>query len=507
MKASDAGDVKCLMSTVTEENNRMSRSSGRPSCSSSGPASAVASFLVGLLSGAAGGLLLGATAVVVLQALELLDGNQLLVEKLHDFMAVRGANASQSACSERQLNVGVSVLAEALGVLCCVLSLCAGVCAGLWVHAVMTRSCRAAVGGGAVAVAGTVSLLCVAASGSALGRTLETSLAFIFKLDFSMWLSASLYFIGVSYIGLLLSNIIYHCYKLSSSFFFPIIVLILTPGAVYTIVLLALFFKTKLLLLVVLVPVVCACFPLEKTHDFHLITAPVLLMLCVTELFNMADQPIVSFRSVTSADAVGAVHEGVFVGLLASQLFAAAVGMSFVASWPKGGAGRTCAGAAGCGAALLAAVELAAPALGPGPAIGAVLGAAGAAGASLCAAGALAAVERCVWVGRLGVSVGAAAGALVSSCSHSGLSGTFMALCAAAVPAGLYLQLMLSSVHKRCVWPNLRFLYCFLLLAAALLWFNFACTDQPESFGLMPLALIPFLQWVVLLMHTLNMDK
>ncbi|XP_055369644.1 uncharacterized protein LOC114868450 isoform X4 [Betta splendens] len=112
MKASDAGDVKCLMSAVTEENNRMSRSSGRPSCSSS----AVASFLVGLLSGAAGGLLLGATAVVVLQALELLDGNQLLVEKLHDFMAVRGANASQSACSEWQLNVGVSVLAEALGV-------------------------------------------------------------------------------------------------------------------------------------------------------------------------------------------------------------------------------------------------------------------------------------------------------------------------------------------------------------------------------------------------------
>lgn len=41
------------------------------------------------------------------------------------------------------------------------------------------------------------------------------------------------------------------------------------------------------------------------------------------------------------------------------------------------------------------------------------------------------------YVGRLGVTVGAAAGGFLSSCTHSGPSAVFMGLCAAMVPAAV----------------------------------------------------------------------
>lgn len=53
---------------------------------SSGLASVISIFSIGLVSGAAGGLLLGATAVVVLQSLELLDDNRLLMDQLEKYI-------------------------------------------------------------------------------------------------------------------------------------------------------------------------------------------------------------------------------------------------------------------------------------------------------------------------------------------------------------------------------------------------------------------------------------
>lgn len=67
---------------------------------------------------------------------------------------------------------------------------------------------------------------------------------------------------------------------------------------------------------------------------------------------------------------------------------------------------------AGTGLAVLDVIELALPFLVPVPTIGALMGVAGAAGVSLSAAGALTeVVGRCGYVGRLGVTVGAAVGA------------------------------------------------------------------------------------------------
>ncbi|XP_076597939.1 uncharacterized protein LOC143327471 [Chaetodon auriga] len=70
------------MAPVTEDNTRVNRHITLPTCVSSGLASVISIFCVGLLSGGAGGLLLGATAVVALQSLELLADNSLLMDQL-----------------------------------------------------------------------------------------------------------------------------------------------------------------------------------------------------------------------------------------------------------------------------------------------------------------------------------------------------------------------------------------------------------------------------------------
>ncbi|KAM7404291.1 hypothetical protein PAMP_011654 [Pampus punctatissimus] len=100
-------------------------------------------------------------------------------------------------------------------------------------------------------------------------------------------------------------------------------------------------------------------------------------------------QPIVTLQSPSSNHISRVVLEGIFVGVLTSQQFRVAVGMSLFVSWQKGGAGTICFLTAGCGTTVLAAIKAALPVLGPGPTIGALMGVAGAVGVSLAAAGAL----------------------------------------------------------------------------------------------------------------------
>lgn len=170
-------------------------------------------------------------------------------------------------------------------------------------------------------------------------------------------------------------------------------------------------------------------------------TAPVPLMLIISDVYKNERQQIVSLQSPTSTTISSVVSEAIFVGVLAPLLWSVTVGMSLFVSWQRGGAGKICATAAGSGAAVLGVIELALHVLGPGPTIGALMGVAGAVGVSLSAAGAATdqygqVVDHYGFVGRLGVTVGAAVGAFLSSCAHSGLSGIFMALCAAVIPAG-----------------------------------------------------------------------
>lgn len=123
--------------------------------------------------------------------------------------------------------------------------------------------------------------------------------------------------------------------------------------------------------------------------------------------------------------------------------------MSLYVFLKTGRAGKICAAVAGSGAAVLGVIELVLHEIGPGPTVGALVGVAGAVGVSLSAALAATdhygrAVRHYRFVGGLGVIVGAAIGAFLSSCAHSRLSGIFMALCGAAVPAAAFFQLFLN---------------------------------------------------------------
>ena len=176
-------------------------------------------------------------------------------------------------------------------------------------------------------------------------------------------------------------------------------------------------------------------------------TVAVIMMLTISDMYDFAEQQIVALQPPTSTAASGVVAEAIFVGVLASQMLTFTVGMSLFVAWQRGGAGTICATAAATGSAVLGPIKLGLPVLGPGPTIRALIGVVGAAGVFLAAAGA--ATDQYQpegdWrrlSGRLGVTVGAAVGAFLMSCAHSGLSAMFMALCAATAPAAAFLKLL-----------------------------------------------------------------
>lgn len=415
------------------------------------------------MSGAAGGLLLGATTFVMLQALELLADNRLLMNQLEKYITdryhlVKGAQVN---------DVQISLFAVMFGVFSSTLSLTFGVYVGLSTFALVIKKEGEAAMGKALGIAGTVCLMGVTATGYILGLTFESFLSITFSVDIVLWYIMSLAALCMYPIVVFLANS-YMCVLLCGSVF--------TPSNAMLTYFLSFLFKMKSILGIVFIPVIVAVKIFEKSHSFKMTTAPVALMLIVSDVYNFLGQHIVSVQSPKSTNNSSVVPEAIFVGVLAPLLWTVTVGMSFFATWQRGLAGKICATAAGSGAAVLGVIEMALRVLGHGPTIGALMGVAGAVGVSFSAA--LAATDQYGqilghygFVGRLGVTVGAAVGAFLSSCAHSELLGIFMGLCAASIPAGAFLKLLIFDLTS---WRSNLHSCIYLLLLAVLM--SFTCT-------------------------------
>ncbi|XP_040920829.1 uncharacterized protein LOC121199884 isoform X4 [Toxotes jaculatrix] len=445
-----------------QDHSRVNRGIRLPSCVSSGLASVISIFCIGLVSGAAGGLLLGATAVVVLQSLELLADNRLLMDQLEnyimgdDYYLEREAKKILQWETYNQVHdIHISIFAELFGVFSSALSLPVGIFVGFSTYQLIIKKWAV---GKAFALAGPVCLMGVTSTGYLLGLFFESFLSITLNVSILIW------FIVSATVVIVVPVTIEHCFRLHSSYMDVLGGGLLTPGAALIVFVTSFLSEMRLILASVLIPAIIFLRELEKSHSFKLTVTPIPLMLIITDVFHIARQPIVTLQSPTSTNTSSAVLEGMFVGVLTSQLWTIVIGMSLFVSWQSGGAGKTCVSAAASGGAVLGAIKLALPVLGPGPTIGALMGVAGAAGVSLSAAGAVTnrygqAVGHYGWVGWVGVTVGAAVGTFLSSCAHSGLSGMFMGLCAATIPAGLYLNLLLfhspSWLFKVCLCINL----------------------------------------------------
>ena len=397
-------------------------------------------FCIGLVSGAAGGLLLGATAVVLLQSLELLADNRGLnsqSEKFKDNDRLYESNAQVH-------DTMISLIAVSHSVLSSILSVAVGLSIGYSTYSLSEREQierkGVAASGKALAVAGSVCLMVVTATGCLLGFALESFLSITLY-------SAICLFIILEAVSLMFPILIWFLPPYVTAFIRRIIV---TPFVALNTFMIGSMLRVRLSLATIFVPVTAAVNLLQKSHPLILHTINVRLMLIISDAYNIAGQRIVALQSATSTTTSSVVVEDIFVGVLASLMWTATVGTSLFVALQRGGAGKICATAAATGSAVLGAIKLALPVLGPGPIIGALIGVAGAAGVSLAAAGAVTdqyrrAVHRYGLFGRLGVTVGAAVGAFFMSCAHSGLSAMFMALCAATVPPGAFLLMFVQS--------------------------------------------------------------
>ena len=435
---------------------------------SSGLASVISIFCIGLVSGAAGGLLLGATAVVLLQSLELLADNRTLNDQLEKFMK---DNDHFYASNEQVHDILMSVVAVTHGLLSSILSVAIGLSIGYSTYSLSEREQierkGVAASGKALAVAGSVCLMVVTATGCLLGFALESFLSITLY-------SAICLFIILEAVSLMFPILIWFLPPYVTAFIRRIIV---TPFVALNTCMIGSMLRVRLSLATIFVPVTAAVNLLQKSHPLILHTINVRLMLIISDAYNIAGQRIVALQSATSTTTSSVVVEDIFVGVLASLMWTATVGTSLFVALQRGGAGKICATAAATGSAVLGAIKLALPVLGPGPIIGALIGVAGAAGVSLAAAGAVTdqyrrAVHRYGLFGRLGVTVGASVGAFFMSCSHSGLSAMFMALCAATVPAGAFLKLLYFHVAS-CVRVRLEEYSCGFFMPAVYILFIF----------------------------------
>ncbi|XP_036961009.1 uncharacterized protein LOC119023292 isoform X2 [Acanthopagrus latus] len=402
--------------------------------------SAISILCIGLVLGAAGGLLLGATAVVLLQSLELLADNSTLTDQSEKFKD----NDHPYESSEQVRDIMISLIAVGHGVLSSILSVAVGLSIGYSTNSLSEREQTERRGeaarGKALAVAGSVCLTVVTATGCLLGLALESLLSITLH-------GAVRLLIILEAVCLMFQVMIWFLPPYVTAFICCIVV---TPFVALNTFMIGSMLGIRLSLASVFVPVTAAVYLLQKSHPLKLHTMTVRLMLIISDVYRIAGQRIVALQSPPSTTASSVVVEDIFVGVLASLMWTVTVGTSLCMTLQRGGAGRICATAAATGSAVLGAIKLGLPVLGPGPIIGALTGVAGAAGVSLAAAGAATDQYRRVrhqygLFGRLGVTVGAAVGAFLMSCAHSGLSAMFMALCAATVPAGAFLLMFVQS--------------------------------------------------------------
>ena len=416
-------------------------------CLSSGLAAVISTFCIGLVSGAAGGLLLGRTAVVLHQSLELLADNKLLMEEFGKLIICPLEELDRKSLSQRTrndcvFNIFISLFIRGCGVLPLALSLVVGVFIGSSTYGLVIKRYGETAMGKALTLAGPVCMMSVTASGYLLGLALG----------------------NVPSIGLILSSL--HFY--TASIFSPIFILasstkksipatgsaILSPTINLVFIMMEyLFFfilKTKINLVLFLFPniwlfILCH----EDLFSIHKAITSLPMAMIITDVFNYVRQPIITLDASNSTN--NAVVEGIFVGVLTLQLVMVVILMSLFVAWEKGGAFKICASAAALGAAVLTVVQSVLHTMGPVPTIGALMGVAGAAGVSLAAAETM--TEKFGQlgnrqIGRLGVTVGAAVGAFLSSSTHSGLSGMYMSLCAATIPTSNYVTQLLLYILK-----------------------------------------------------------
>ncbi|KAM3617712.1 uncharacterized protein V6R79_010159 [Siganus canaliculatus] len=430
---------------ATEDRNRVDRVFRLPSCVTSRWASLTSLFFIGLESGAAGGLLLGTTAVIVLQSLELLAENRGLLDQLEKSLI-------QDRILERKLNeslswenngIRISIFAEIFGILTSSVSLFVGVFIGLSTYALVMEVKSEAVMENALAVAGSVCLTAVTATGCILGLTLETFLSFTLNINLLLWFFISLSPFLFPFIKGHWSRCIPH---MLDQVIFQLLIIWSTSTVACITFRLSFFSKTRFTLVAVFIPFILAV----KSYFLKLPVFIVPYLLNIYDIFYTAEWPVITLQSPAPIN-TSCVLEAIFVGVLTSLWWSVTVGLLLFEYWQRCGEGRICVTAAALGSAVLAVIKLSLPVLGPGPTIGSLMGVAAAAGVSLSAAGAAAdqygaAVGDYGFVGRMGVTVGAAAGAFLSSSGHSGLSGTFMALCTAVVPAGEFLKPKLGFI-------------------------------------------------------------
>ncbi|KAG7239842.1 hypothetical protein INR49_030555 [Caranx melampygus] len=472
----ESNSVVVNLESHTEQRDETNRGLRLPSFYYSGFASAVAIFCLGLGSGAAGGLLLGMMAVTVLQSLELLADNKPLMDQLElliknnpfkDFKIL-----SQS--DDNVFNTYISILVEEFDMFSSVLSLAAGIFVGLSTYTFIIKEYGEAVMGKALALGGSVCLMVVTATGCVLGPALEGFLTITSSVR--LW---TLVFIScfVPWTLFIFAWIGDHSFHIA-----PFTVWILTPETLMTTFLVNMLLTTKLILMAALFPMILGVYLLGEIYNFKLHIASVALMLIITDVFNIAEQPIVTLQapaptntsSAAPKNTSSAVLEGIFIGVLTAQMLTAAIGASLCVSWYRRGAGKICATAAGSGTTVFGVIKFLLPALGPGPTIGALTGVAGAVGVALAAAKEATdkygqAVSHGV-VGKVGVTVGAGVGAFLYSLTHSGLSRWFMALCAASIPAGLFLRPLFLFL-----WQKFQYCSCIIIIGVVCTWLCFTC--------------------------------
>ncbi|XP_061591058.1 uncharacterized protein LOC133456578 [Cololabis saira] len=462
------------MPTGAVGTSRTNRSLRLPSCLSSWPAQVIATFVIGLVSAAPAGLLLGKTVVVLLKSLELLAENKPIMDNLQHYIlnyfdSDTGKFTSHGSRNDHVLNVFVSVSVEEFGIVLAGLSSVIGIFVGLSAYVLVIKRYGDAAMEKALTLAGTVCLMSITASGCILGLALETFLSIeSTTLGVFCFLSLALF--------ILICLLIYKCdlYLTFMFFFFYFPLMCLHILIMITIAMTIL--KTKLLLLFPLLPILTLS-RFRHTSNILKNMAPLPLMLIITDVFNLAKQPIAAVQSSTNPN--GDVVEGLFVGCIVTQLLVVVVGVTLFESWQRGGAAKICAAAAALGGAVLTVVESVLQRLGPGPTIGALMGVAGAAGVSLAAAGAVThqygdGVKFSL--GKLGETVGVAVGAFAMSCLHSGLSSTFMVLFAATIPTGVCPELHDFYMRHRKSGVFILFL-CIVTSMYLLLWLYVSCTN------------------------------
>ncbi|XP_019128098.2 uncharacterized protein LOC104929896 [Larimichthys crocea] len=461
MDRSDADQLNILIHPVTADNRRVNSTITLPARVSSGLAAVVSVFCIGLVSGAAGGLLLGGTAVITLQSLELLADNRLLMNQLKSQIRL----TYNDYYSIEHTDIHISVLAVIFGVFSSTLSLAAGIYIGSSTYSLVIKKKGEAAMGKALMWAGPICLMGVTATGYIVGLTLESFLSISFYSAILLWFAIPVV------VAPMIQIIDEFWFKSDRNIFWGFI-----QGAAWCA---SVSFYMRSNLLAVFTPIIASTAiivakVLKQSQFLTLTTAPVPLMLITSDVYNTVGQQIVSL-SPTFTNISSAVVEAIFVGVLASQMWSVTVGMLLFMSWQKGGTFKICATAAGFSTAVLGAIKMTLPVLGPGPTIGALIGVAGAVGVSLSAG--VAAADQyglgCYGiVGRLGLTVGAPVGAFLSSSTHSGLSGMFMALCAATIPAGAFTILFLRSklwILFVCFWMCL---YTVFISLTHTFWYN-----------------------------------